>query len=90
MQRAQIADRDDEIAHLTLERGTLNAELTAVTTALQSLQKVAMKQNDQLRTQVADMEQVSAEFGILKLSAEIYRLDAEYWKAEAVKARKPR
>ncbi|VDC01193.1 unnamed protein product [Peniophora sp. CBMAI 1063] len=86
-QRAQIADRDDEIMRLTLHRSALNAELTTVTAGLQALQKVAMKQNDQLRGQSTGIEQAEEELELLKLSAEVWRLDAEYWKAEAMKAR---
>ncbi|KZV61375.1 hypothetical protein PENSPDRAFT_759480 [Peniophora sp. CONT] len=87
VQRTQIAERDDEIMRLMLHRAAMNAELTAVTAGLKALQKVAVKQHDKLRLQTAELDSASTEFGMMKFSADVYRMDAEYWKAEAIKAR---
>lgn len=72
---------------LLLQRGALNEELATITEGLKALQKVAVKQHHELQIGTARLDHVSTEFEVLSLSAEVYRLDAEYWKAEAIKAR---
>lgn len=72
---------------LLLQRGALNEELATITAGLTALQKVAFKQHHELQGTTDQLDHLSNEFEILSLSAEVYRLDAEYWKAEAIKAR---